>query len=231
MGTASPTTREVSHSSSSITMATIRQNYSEECEALVNKYVNTKLYHSYVYLYMSSYFHRDDQTWAGFTNFFWKASEEEHRHAAALMEYQTKRGGRVVLQNITKPTVMEWGTALEAMAAVFDMEKAATQCLVTLETLATTKADFHLATFIQENFLRKQVADIKRIGDFLTKMKRVGTGLGVHMVDRDLTAFINTRIAHTEVRIGNCTVEEDVSTIGNYGGNYLANIFTEKLWL
>ena len=30
----------------------------------------------------------------------------------------------MVLQNITKPTVMEWGTALEAMAAVFDMEKA-----------------------------------------------------------------------------------------------------------
>merc|ERR1712226_1148203 len=91
MGTASPTTREVSHSSSSITMATIRQNYSEECEALVNKYVNTKLYHSYVYLYMSSYFNRDDQALTGFADFFWKASEEEHRHAAALMEYQTKR--------------------------------------------------------------------------------------------------------------------------------------------
>merc|ERR1712226_1785220 len=116
MGTASPTTWEVSHSSSSITMATIRQNYSEECEALVNKYINTKLYHSYVYLYMSSYFNRDDQALTGFANFFWKASEEEQRHAAALMEYQTKRGGRVV-QNITKPTVMEWGTALEAMAA------------------------------------------------------------------------------------------------------------------
>merc|ERR1712179_644973 len=216
MGTASPTTREVSHSSSSITMATIRQNYSEECEALVNKYVNTKLYHSYVYLYMSSYFNRDDQALTGFANFFWKASEEEHRHAAALMEYQTKRGGRVVLQNITKP---------------FDMEKATTQCLVTLETLATTKADFHLATFIQENFLRKQVADIKRIGDFLTKMKRVGTGLGVHMVDRDIAAFINTRKGHTEVRIGNCTVEEDVNKIVNYGGNYFANMFTEKLWL
>merc|ERR1712010_122662 len=141
MGTASPATREVSHSSS-ITMAAIRQNYSEECEALVNKYVNTKLYHSYVYLYMSSYFHRDDQALTGFADFFLKASEEEHRHAAALMEYQTKRGGRVVLQNITKPTVMEWGTALEAMAAVFDMEKA-----------ATTNADFHLAAFIQENFL------------------------------------------------------------------------------
>merc|ERR1712226_511521 len=71
---------------------------------------------------------------------------------------------------------------------------------MTLETLAATKADFRLAAFIQENFLRKQVADIKMIGDFLTKMKRVGTGLGVHMVDKDLTAFINTRKAHTEVR-------------------------------
>merc|ERR1712226_1589009 len=56
---------------------------------------------------MGSYFHRDDQALTGFADFFLKASEEEHRHAAALMEYQTKRGGRVVPQNITKPTVME----------------------------------------------------------------------------------------------------------------------------
>merc|ERR1712226_1399368 len=89
----------------------------------------------------------------------------------------------------------------------------------------------HLATFIQENFMGKQVADIKRIGDFLTKMKRVGTGLGVHMVDIDIAAFIDTRKGHTEVRIGNCTVEEDVNKIVNYEGNYFANMFTEKLWL
>ena len=42
---------------------------------------------------------------------------------AALMEYQTVRGGRVVLQNITKPTITEWGSPLEALAAVFEMEK------------------------------------------------------------------------------------------------------------
>ena len=33
------------------------------------------------------------------------------------------RGGRVVLQNITKPTFTEWGSPLEALAAVFEMEK------------------------------------------------------------------------------------------------------------
>ena len=39
------------------------------------------------------------------------------------MEYQTIRGGRLVLQNITKPTITEWGSPLEALAAVFEMEK------------------------------------------------------------------------------------------------------------
>merc|ERR1711911_151847 len=31
-----------------------------------------------------------------------------------LMEYQTKRGGRTVFQDISKPTTMEWGTLLQA---------------------------------------------------------------------------------------------------------------------
>merc|ERR1712032_549898 len=40
-----------------------------------------------------------------------------------LMEYQTKRGGRVVFQDIAKPTTMEWGTPLEAMEAALELEK------------------------------------------------------------------------------------------------------------
>ena len=40
-----------------------------------------------------------------------------------LIKYQTMRGGRVMLQDITKPTVMEWNTPMEAMMTVFNMEK------------------------------------------------------------------------------------------------------------
>jgi len=215
-------------------MANIRQNYNEECEALINKHVNTKLYHSYVYLYLSAYFNRDDQALPGFAAFFWNASEEEHRHAAALMEYQTIRGGRVVLQNITKPTITEWGSPLEALAAVFEMEKTVNKCLVDLEALATSKGDFHLASFIQEKFLRKQVMDIKMIGDFLTKIKRVGTGLGVHMLDMDLTAFIQTRRQTPLVRAHkkhNFFIEEDVTKISNSGLENLGHIFRERLFM
>ena len=42
---------------------------------------------------------------------------------AALMKYQTMRGGRVVLQDITKPTTTEWGTPLEALVHVLDLQK------------------------------------------------------------------------------------------------------------
>merc|ERR1712243_370067 len=97
----------------------IRQNYHEDCEALINKQINMEFYASYVYLSMSSWFNRDDQALHGFA-----------AHGMKLMEYQTKRGGRVVFQDIAKPTTMEWGTPLEAMEAALELEKTVNQSLL-----------------------------------------------------------------------------------------------------
>merc|ERR1712179_824905 len=72
----------------------IRQNYHEDCEALINKQINMEFYASYVYLSMSSFFNRDDQALHGFADHFKKESNEERAHGMKLMEYQTKRGGR-----------------------------------------------------------------------------------------------------------------------------------------
>merc|ERR1712179_366185 len=59
----------------------------------------------------------------GFASFFQKSSDEERAHGMKLMEYQAKRGGRVVFQDIAKPSSMEWGTPLEAMEAALELEK------------------------------------------------------------------------------------------------------------
>merc|ERR1712007_308732 len=72
----------------------IRQNYHEDCEALINKQINMEFYASYVYLSMSSWFNRDDQALHGFAGHFKTESGEERAHGMKLMEYQTKRGGR-----------------------------------------------------------------------------------------------------------------------------------------
>merc|ERR1712212_933546 len=88
----------------------IRQNFHEDSEALINKQINMEFYASYVDLSMSSWFNRDDQALHGFAKYFAKASEEERSHGTKLMEYQAKRGGKVVFQDIAKPTTMEWGS-------------------------------------------------------------------------------------------------------------------------
>merc|ERR1712039_189650 len=101
----------------------IRQNYKEDCEALVNKQINMELYASYVYMSMASHFDRDDVANYGFSSYFKKNSDEEREHAEKFIKYQNRRGGRVVLQDIAKPSTMEWGTPLEAVEAALELEK------------------------------------------------------------------------------------------------------------
>jgi len=171
----------------------IRQNYHEECEALVNKHINMELYAGYVYIAIANYFNRVDQALPGFACFFKKSSIAVLKHGDTLMEYQTKRGGKVVLQDITKPTRMEWGTPMEAMTAVLEMEKTVIRTLQDLQTVATEKKDFHLVDFIQKELLVKKVNIIKVIGDCITKIKRVGDGIGLHIMDRELEKMMVTQ--------------------------------------
>merc|ERR1712179_856022 len=66
------------------------------------------------------------------TKLFQKSSDEERAYGMKLMEYQAKRGGRVVFQDIAKPSSMEWGTPLEAMEAALELEKTVNQSLLDL---------------------------------------------------------------------------------------------------
>merc|ERR1711994_619848 len=91
-----PSTSQTPRTTVKMAVSKIRQNYHEDCEALINKQINMEFYASYVYLSMSSYFNRDDQALHGFAEHFKKESGEERAHGMKLMEYQTKRGGRVV---------------------------------------------------------------------------------------------------------------------------------------
>merc|ERR1712211_138106 len=140
----------------------------------------------YVYLSMSSFFNRDDQALHGFADHFKKESNEERAHGMKLMEYQTKRGGRVVFQDIAKPTTMDWGSPLEAMEAALELEKTVNQSLLDIHKVAGDKGDGHLCDFLESEYLTEQVEGIKAVGDLITKMKRAGDGLGLHIIDKEM---------------------------------------------
>lgn len=54
----------------------------------------------FISLLQSMYFDRDDVDLHGFAKFFKKLSDEEREHAEKLMKYQSRRGGRIVFQDV-----------------------------------------------------------------------------------------------------------------------------------
>merc|ERR1711964_711606 len=173
-------------STTKMSQSKVKQNYHPDSEALINKQINMELYASYVYLSMSAYFARDDVALHGFSKRFRAASHEERDHAEALIDYQNMRGGRVVFQEIAKPTCDEWGTALEAIEASLELEKTVNESLLNMHKMAGSQSDAQLTDYIEGTYLKEQVEAIKEIGDLVTKMKRAGDGLGLHVIDKEL---------------------------------------------
>lgn len=132
------------------------------------------------------YFDRDDIALKGFAKFFKKSSDEEREHGQKFMTYQNNRGGRIVLQEVAKPNRNEWGTPLEAMKAALELEKTVNQSILILHEMASKHGDAHLCDFLESEFLTEQVEGIKELGDWVTKLKRAGDGIGVHILDKEI---------------------------------------------
>jgi len=163
----------------------VRQNFHQEAEAGVNKQINLELYASYVYQQMAYHFDRDDVALPGFHKYFKKMSEEEREHAQKFMEFQNKRGGRIFLQDIIKPSKQEWNNGLEAMEAALELEKTVNQSLLDLHAVATRHVDPQFCDFLETHFLTEQVDSMKEIADYITNLRRVGQGLGEYMFDKE----------------------------------------------
>ncbi|KAL7074488.1 hypothetical protein ACQ4LE_006532 [Meloidogyne hapla] len=142
----------------------IRQNFSADCEAAINKQINIELYASYVYLSMSFHFDRSDVALPNLAKWFRKQSDEERGHATTLMAYQNTRGGRVILQNVQKPEKDDWGSALEAFEAALALEKFNNQALLELHSLSSQNNDPQMCDFLEDKYLREQVESIEEIG-------------------------------------------------------------------
>jgi ferritin heavy chain len=166
-------------------MSRVRQNYHEESEAAINKQINMELYASYVYLQMAYHFDRDDVALEGYFKFFKHQSDEEREHAQKLMEYQNKRGGRIVLKDIKclDSTDYEKSSA-SALQQALDLEKKVNDSLLKLHAIAGNNNDAHLCDYLESEFLDEQVQSISEIGKLLRNAERCGDGLGDFQFDK-----------------------------------------------
>ena len=172
-----------------MSVSQVRQNFHADSEAALNEQINMELTASYAYQSMSFYFDRDDVALPGFSQYYHKQSEEEREHAEKLMKYLNKRGGRIVLKDVAKPTQDEWGNGLKSLETALDMEKKVNASLLALHKVASEHNDPHLTNYLEEEFLDEKVESIKKFGDLITKLKRAGPeGLGEYLFDKDLSS-------------------------------------------
>jgi ferritin heavy chain len=165
----------------------VRYNYHEDNEGLINRQINMELYASYIYTAMAHHFGRPDVAFKGHHEYFEKMAKEENEHANKFMEYQNKRGGTIVLLDIKKPAQQSWSSPLEAHETALQLEKDVYQALLELHASSTTHADPHLSDYLEEEFIDEQVESIKQYAHYITNLRRVGTGIGEYIFDKDMS--------------------------------------------
>uniref|UniRef100_A0A8C1C0U3 Ferritin n=1 Tax=Cyprinus carpio carpio TaxID=630221 RepID=A0A8C1C0U3_CYPCA len=147
----------------------------------------------YRFCYLQThYFERDDVALPGFAKFFKKNSEEEREHAEKFMEFQNKRGGRIMLQDVKKPERDEWDNGLTAMQCALQLEKKVNQALLDLHKVASEKGDPHLCDFLETHYLEEQVEAIKKLGDHITNLTKMDAGNNRMSRLRPLRSLVTT---------------------------------------
>ena len=162
-----------------MSLITGKQNWAVECSEKINKQINVELDASHQYLSLYCFFNQDTIALDGVARFFKKSSDEEREHALKLIEYQNKRGEKVVLENIkdynhsftnqkTKSDV------LQAFKLVLDLEKTVNQHLLDLHTVAENNNDPQFCDFLESEFLNEQVDAINEITKYVNQLTRKG---------------------------------------------------------
>ncbi|XP_036178960.1 ferritin light chain-like [Myotis myotis] len=159
----------------------IRQNYSTEVEAAVNRPANLHLWASHTYLSLGFYFHHDNVAIEGVGQFFPELAEKKLEGTEHLvLKLQNKLGGRILFQDVLKPSQGGRGGAgrptQDAMEAALALERNLNQALLELHALGSTHTDPHLCDFLEKHFLDEEVKLIKKMGNQPTNSPQAGLG-------------------------------------------------------
>jgi len=148
----------------------------------INEQINAELYSSYLYLSMSAKF--EDMSLGGFANWMTIQAQEELFHGMKLYDYVNERGGRVHLKGIDEPP-SEWKTPLAVFKEVYKHEQKVTSLINKLVDLSIKEKDHATTNFLQW-FVKEQVEEEASADSILQKLKLVGGGDGLFMMDKEL---------------------------------------------
>merc|ERR1711910_276525 len=116
-----------------------------------------------------------------------KMMEKKHKRCAKKF-WNTRPRGAEELSSRTSPSQPPWNGErhLRPWRPLSSWRRRSTRAFSTCTRWAGDKGDGHLCDFLESEYLGEQVEGIKAIGDLITKMKRAGDGLGLHLIDKEM---------------------------------------------
>ena len=155
-------------------------NWNIECEEFVNKQITLEYWASLQYHVISSYFSHHNIGLENIAKYFNKCSLEEREHADKLIEYQNKRGGRVIIEDVTNinndfyDCNLDSSNLLQAFELALEMEQHVYQSLLELHKLGETHNDPALTDFIEGEYLTEQIDGINELSSYVSQLRLIG---------------------------------------------------------
>lgn len=161
---------------------------SANMEKAINDQINFEIYSSHIYLSMVSYF--EGKGLPGFAAWMRAQYQEEIFHAMKMFDYVNEAGGQALIGAIAAPAT-SWESPLAAFENALEHERIVTGRINNLMNIARDESDHATSIFLQW-FISEQVEEEATVGDVVGKLKLVGDGGALFMLDRDLGTRVFT---------------------------------------
>lgn len=205
-GSTSTTSQSVPPKNDISPLVSIRQNFSDQSEQLLNQLINNLFFGSYTCSSMAYYFDREEIGLYGMADFFRWCAREGYQSSRLLMDYIVVRGGQVQFDTIKKPERDEWATPIEALQYLLDFKKVFNQQVVKAHTAACEQVDPHLTDFLETVILRPLIEFIRKVGVLLANLERAGPKLGEYQFNKDIELYLgkimrDSKLSHANLPI------------------------------
>ena len=154
----------------------------------LNKQLNLEFFSSYLYLSMSAWCTKNGYN--GSANWFMIQHEEERLHAFKIYDYMLDQGSEIDLLEMKRPKI-KYTSLLECFDQALIHEQKMTTSLNKILDIALKEKDHASYGFLQW-FVTEQIEEESSVSEIISKLKLVGDGNGMFMVDTQLAERVMT---------------------------------------
>ena len=158
----------------------------QQCAVALCEQVAMELEAFYAYQALASFFQHPDRAFFNVAKYFGEMANEEVEHAKKFEEYLILRGVQPTFRDLKSFNPDKNLTLQQAFELALKFEQKVFGSIRHVHELADKANDGHLTTFLEDIFYEDQLKAEQELNGYLTLIKRLGTGVGEFLFDKEV---------------------------------------------